>query len=273
MGRIFVVRVGTDTQHYPIRSPIFPDRRFEFVPIPEGEKWESLPIAYKKPMLRYRDIRCFNDVSRSLGDYAGHSALSVAHNDPEFDEMTYGDLCDINSRAANLLDNHRTGRIGARQGDYLFFLARLEEHDGSLFTGQAGLYFVGFFHIAVVLGPIRARITEAQEAIVGRNAHVLRAKAEPGLWNDARRQFWVFKGGRDSERFELALKANWEWLSTIFSDASGCPWHEWQGQTRLQRITSYTRTIRCQLDPTDSEQSDRYAHFWDRIRDHLSRTM
>lgn len=272
MGRIFVVRVGADSSHYSIRSPIFTDKRFEFVPIPEGEKkWEQLPIPHKYPMLRYCDIRCFNDAARNLGEYVGKDAQTVAHNDPEFENMTYGDLCKLYPRARNLIDDDRTGRKGARSGDYLFFLARLEEHDGSYFTGKAGLYFVGYFHIEAVLGPIQAPLTNAEEARIGRNAHVLRVKAEPNLWVDEQRKFWVFKGDPDSVCFRFALEASWEWLSTVFLDAYERPWHEQKGQTPMQRIASYTRTIRCHLDPSDPDQTDRYRLFWDKVHNHLNR--
>ena len=273
MGRIFVVRVGADTQYYPIRSPIFVDERFELVPITEGEKkMDQLPIAHRDPMQRYCDIRCFNtDAAPSLGAYVGKEAQTVAHNDPEFAHMTYGDLCDLNPRARNLIDDPRTERKGAEQGDYLFFLARLEGHDGRHFTGKAGLYFVGYFHIEARFGPIQAPLTNAEEASIGRNAHILRAKAEPDLWVDERRKFWVFKGGPDSVRFRFALEADWEWLSTVFSDAYGRPWHETKGQTLMQRAASYTRTIRCHLDPDNPEQSDYYRRFWDKVHDHLKR--
>lgn len=271
MGRIFVVRVGADSSHYRIRSPIFIDKRFEFVPIPEGEKWEKLPIPHKHPMLRYCDIPCFNNTVRNLGEYVGKDAQTVAHNDPEFVDMTYGDLCDLHSRGVNLIDDTKKGRTGARPGDYLFFLARLEKHDGSHFTGEAGLYFIGYFHIEARLGPIKAPLANAEEARIGRNSHVLRAKAEPDLWFDERRKFWVFKGGPDSVRFTFALEASWEWLSTIFHDAYGRLWHEKKRQTPMQRVASYMRTIRCHLDPDNPEQTDYYRRFWDKVHSHLNR--
>lgn len=267
MGRIFVVRVGADSSHYSIKSPIFANKRFEFVPIPE----EQLPIPHKHPMLRYCDIRCFNDAAYNLGEYVGKDAQTVAHNDPEFENMTYGDQCKLYPRARNLIDDDRTRRKGARKGDYLFFLARLEETDGSHFTGKAGLYFIGYFHIEAVVGPVQAPLANTEEAGIGGNAHILRAKAEPDLWGDEKRKFWVFKGAPDSVRFPFALEANWEWLSTIFRDARGRPWREKKGQTPMQRVASYTRTIRCHLDPDNHEQTDYYRRFWGKVQDHLNR--
>jgi hypothetical protein len=111
MGRILVVRVGAHSSHYSIGSPILTDKRFEFVPIRGGEKkWDQLPILHKYPMLRYCDIQCFNDAARNLGEYVGKDAQTVAHNDPEFESMTYGDLYELYPRARNLIDDDRTGR-------------------------------------------------------------------------------------------------------------------------------------------------------------------
>ena len=268
MNRIFVIRVGADSSHYPIRSPIFKDNRFEFIPIPEGEnnKWRKDPIPHIHPMLRYCEIPCFNDPSRNLGEYVGKHAQTVAHNDPEFTGMTYGDLCKRNPRAINLIDDEK----GAKLGDFLFFLARLEKHDGSNFVDDAGLYFIGYFHIETVCGPIQTPLADLQETRIGTNAHVLRAKAEPNLWVDERSKFWVFKGGPNSVRFPFALEADWEWLHTIFHDAYGRDWKK-NGYTPIQRVASYTRTIRCQLDPDNPEQNDSYQRFWDKVQRNLDK--
>jgi len=269
MNRIFVIRVGADSSNYLIRSPILADNRFEFVPIPEGEKWEQRPIPPKHPMLRYRDIPCFNNAARNLGEYVGKQVQTLAHNDPEFAGMTYGDVCELYPRARNLIDGDN-GRTGVRQGDYLFFLARLVKHDGTHFADDAALYFIGYFHIENVLGPIQLPPDDVEEARIGTNAHVLRAQAE-NSWGDERRKFWVFKGGPDSVRFRFALETNWEWLSTVFHDAYGCLWREKRGHTRMQRVASYTRTIRCQLDPDNPKQNDSYQRFWDKVNRHLNR--
>lgn len=188
----------------------------------------------------------------------------VAHNDPEWETMTYGDLCNTNARASNLKK--------VQTGDYLFFLARLEYHDGSRFTGGGDFYFVGYFHIKSVYPAIDRPLTPAEEIEIGRNAHVLRAKANPSLWADERLKFWVFKGDANSVRFRYALRADWKWLTDIFRDAYGYQWSEKSSQSRLQRIASYTRTIRCQLDPNDPEQKSRYERFWEKVQSHLYST-
>lgn len=278
MNRIFIVRVGADTTYSPIRSsPLFDNGEFEFLPIWEEDS-RRLPIIQRPPMLRYCDIPCFNNPTQTLDRFVLKTwAESTAHNDPEFVTMTYGDLCENSARARNLIDRPKTERIearqGAKKGDYLFFIARLEHHDGDRFMGKgkAGLYFIGYFHLKSDGEPIAKPLSTDREIQIGANAHVLTVKAYPYLWSDKSYKFWVFKGGADSMRFRYALKAEWEWMSKIFRDASQGQWCEKGNQTHLQRMTSYTRTIRCQLDPNDDEQRDCYDRFWDRVWKHVSK--
>lgn len=270
MNRIFVVRVGADTAYYPLRSPLFKDGSFEYMPIWEGEIWEHPPIVYKPPMQRYCEIECFNNPSDRLSKFVPKSWAQVpAHNDPEFMMRTYGDVCQRSSRARNLINDPQKRREGVEPGDYLFFLARLEQYDGNRFVGFGDLYFIGYFHVESICGPIERPLQPADETEIGRNAHVLRVKADVSLWSDERYKFWVFRGGTDSVRFRRALKAEWQWLSQIFSDVHGQPWSEKKGQTLLQRVTSYTRTVRCQLDPSVPQQRDAYGCFWEKIQQHL----
>lgn len=271
MARIFVVRVGADTKHSPVRSPVFRDGRFELVPIVEFDKrLDRFPIVHKKPLQRYCDIACFNyDAGANLGVYAGRKAKDVAHNDPEFEEMTYGDLS--NAKASNLIGSARRAERGTEKGDYLFFLARLEEYDGIRYTGRAGHYFVGYFQVEACFGPKQEPLSDLEEAVIGRNAHVRRAKADPELWSDPERRFWVFKGGPGSVRFMTGLEATWGWMCSVFRDVDGRPWRTMEGKSVEQRIASYTRTIRCHLDPCNADQIDRYDRFWERVHDHLRR--
>ncbi len=270
MNRVFLVRVGADTTYpYPIRSPVFEDNSFEFVPIPEGKKREW-PIPYRDPMLRYCEIRCLNDPKRDLGVYLGKYSHWVAHNDPEFVTKTYGDVCEEYSRARNLIDNPKKRTSGVEEKDYLFFLARLDKHNRQTFTGSYGLYFIGYFHVENVFGPIERPMQPKEDAKIGGNAHVLRAKADPSLWADKRHKFWIFKGNADSVRFHYALETKWDWLSKILRDTQGRPWKKKANQSDLQRITSYTRTIRCHLDPRNIQQRGLYQHFWGEIERHLN---
>lgn len=273
MNRVFVIRVGADTTYSPIKSsPLFDNGEFEFLPIWESSRQQRSPITQRPPMLRYCDIPCFNNPTQTLDRFVPKTwAEKPAHNDPEFITMTYGDLCEKSARARNLIDSPKMERTGAKKGDYLFFIARLEPHNGVRFTGEAGLYFIGYFCVERVWGPIQEPLDRSDDCQIGANAHVLRAKGYPNLWSDEHSKFWVFKGGADSIRFRYALEVEWEWMSSVLRDAKGRFWSKRSTQTTLQRMTSYTRTIRCQLDRDYVEQRDRYERFWERVIEHIAR--
>jgi len=103
------------------------------------------------------------------------------------------------------------------------------------------------------------------------NAHVLRVLAEPTVLDSPKYKFWVFRGGKDSIRFTYALEAEWGWMSTIFTDADGEAWRSLEGLSVQQRIASYTRTIRCHLDPEKPKQASAYDRFWEVVCHHTDR--
>ncbi len=271
MNRIFVVRVGADTGYPRLKSPIFSDRRFELMPIWEEDegRGHKHPIEHKPPMLHYCDIPCFNNprdnlprdnLAKYLVESDQEMSRKAAHNDPEFKTMTYGDLYE-NPRASNLK--------GVELGDYLFFLARLERYNGQTFlAGDWDNYFIGYFHVESITKPMENPLELFQKTNIANNAHVLRAKADPA---NKDYKFWVFGGGQDSHRFNHALEASYDWISTVFKDRHNCDWHEHPQQNKKGRVMSYLRTIRCQIDPSKPGQQDSYKRFFDKIHQHLSR--
>jgi len=132
--RLYVINVGVnanDAQKYQLRSPIFSDRSFEFVPIRESERFSEVGT-----IPRYCDLPSWtgrwNSLARLLPE---KQSKALVHHDPDFEYLTYGDI--PSSRGAALK--------GAEPGDQLWFLARLWEHDGSRFLGGSGFFFVGVF--------------------------------------------------------------------------------------------------------------------------------
>src|SRR5690242_17821333 len=86
-ARAFLANVGANASHR-ARSPIFADRRFELVPIPEAVDLDG------PALVRFGDLRCFNDPDRPLSAYLPPDwRARAAHYDPEFDTNTYGDNC------------------------------------------------------------------------------------------------------------------------------------------------------------------------------------
>ena len=225
-GRIFLANVGVNAGHR-FSSPLFPDGTFEFIPIPEAPDLEGLHV------LRYRDLRSHNSPMPDLADHIPRRLWNkAAHNDPEFETLTYGDNCETSPRAAALKQ--------LEPGDFLFFLARLaRQTDGK--TPSHGFYLIGYFQIDEVLRDVRAQPDSETLRRFGHNAHVRRGLSDTDLWD----RFWVFRGSRRSRRFENAVPITRAIAVELFTSADGSPWHWDKGRTELQVIGSYTRSCRC----------------------------
>ncbi len=136
MTRIFIVNVGDNTDYekdYGLRSPLFPDGTFEFIPIPERSEVTGDIIP------TYKDIKCHNsdDVLTNYLPLETHTFK--VHNDPEFNTYTYGDRTGI-PKSAKL--------TSIQQRDYIFFLAKLVSYQDSVFNPKkAGFYFTGYFYV------------------------------------------------------------------------------------------------------------------------------
>ena len=189
-ARVFMVNVGVNASHGALRSPVFPDGTFEFLPIPEERRlWSPTLPAYPK-------LAAYNDPDKTLADYAPVSRWNDRlHDDPEFRTFTYGD------------DPRRTGRgAGLKScgpGDYIVFLARLVGHDGEdRFVGPAGFYLIGFFRVADVLRDVETYPTGRDFTVFGANAHIRRAAYHARALD----RFWVWKGDPDASlRLPLAV--------------------------------------------------------------------
>ncbi|MDI6807351.1 MAG: hypothetical protein QMD14_06155, partial [Candidatus Aenigmarchaeota archaeon] len=104
--RIFIINVGVNASHGKLKSPIFEDGSFVFVPIPERRN----PTCTLLPTYRSLFANALEYIPESYYDVRVHS-------DPEFETFTYGDYPTKKPRAALLKC--------IEKGDFLFFLARL----------------------------------------------------------------------------------------------------------------------------------------------------
>lgn len=153
------VNVGANTNEPGFRGPIYPDGRFEFVPIPESEPTDgSVPT--------YADLPLETDVS-SVAD-------RPVHFDPEFPELggeryTYGDPYGVKARPLSSLS----------AGEYVFFYATLSpegtDHPAWV-PPDWGAFLVGHFRLArdPVSGDEYAALSPAERAPFASNAHVRR---------------------------------------------------------------------------------------------------
>ncbi|MBM3944014.1 MAG: hypothetical protein FJ317_00790 [SAR202 cluster bacterium] len=244
-GRVYLVNVGANARH-PFCSPLFPDGRFEFLPIPET------PDLPGKHAVRYGNLRSFYDPHDSLTCYLPERWRSVAtHNDPEFDTFTYGDNCETSPRAASLK------RIAP--GDHLLFIASLCAWEDGAATHRHGFYLVGDIEAEDVLANVRARPGREAMERFGRNAHVLRGLTDAKHWDG----FWVFGGSERSRRFQRAVPVTRDIAERLFTSADGSPWRWDGGRTEMQTIGSYTRSCRCVLDPEKPGHAHKLRLLWE----------
>jgi len=228
MNRIFLINVGVNASHGNLRSPIFKDYAFEFIPIPEAGRRVSCPECSTLP--QYKDLTTHNGFDILQIIPKSYHDLRV-HNDPEFVSYTYGDYPSSSPRAANLKK--------ATKGDFLFFLARLVSHDNCSF-GKGGFYLIGYFEIESILKDVKSKPSDAFMYTFSRNAHVRRGLYDQKFWDG----FWVFKGSKRSRRFRRAIPFDKKFCNSVLLDATGKKllWPSHRGE--LQIIGSYTRACR-----------------------------
>lgn len=250
--KLYVANVGvnsTDASRRALRSPIFPDGRFELVPIKEPDQYRDLPGSP-----RYRDLPGWTGREGGLAAFVPERRRSyTAHYDPDFESVTYGDL--LGSRASNL------GEVVP--GDELWFLARLWRFDHGRFAGEGGFFLVGRLavtdnvllsreSVAALAGEVRSRVM--------RNPHWRR-------YDSAGSEGRVLVGDvEESARFECAIPVTPEVAGMIFGgEHRAADDTFWRAREQLfniggtprtfRRFGSITRTVQAFLD--DRRAADR----------------
>ena len=249
--QIYLANVGANLSLFNKRglaSPVFKDRRFEFLPIPADN-----PDLDKSPN-RYRDLRSHYDPAQALTSYIPDRLWDKAvHSSPEFETFTYCDACDVFSRASKLKD--------IEQGDVLLFVAGLRLWIDGKRTSEYDLHLIGGLRIEEALQCEGAPPDERVADRFANNAYVISGR-ETGRWDPIVGN-WLFAGSKDgSRRFDKAVPLNKEICEQVFLDANRAPW--WWGSTKLGRershlevIASHTRTARCFLDTGNPEEAKR----------------
>lgn len=225
--RLFIINVGVNASHGNLKSPIFEDGSFIFIPIPERKINQNLELP------RYRDIlpEALPYIPKSYHDVK-------IHNDPEFTTFTYGDYPTKHPRAALLK------LIKPR--DFLFFLARLVcwSTSENNFTNKAGFYIIGYFHIDYVISEVTIELANEVLISASNNAHVKRGKCNKDKFD----KFWIVKGSHQSSLLPRALPFDRHFASHVMVDRQNQPWTWDQNRTDLQIIGSYTRSCRMITD-------------------------
>ena len=255
--KLYVANVGVNTSHSSgkagLKSPVFPDSTFEFVPIEEDDcfsRAEGIPTYHDLPSWTGR-IRCLAELlPERVRRYR-------AHADPDFEKFTYGDIDTPRAANLNLI----------KPGDQLWFLARLWNHHGTRWTGDHDFYFIGFIEVernlSFAKGTRPADISAKDRKRIENNAHYRRLMAGDREW------FRVLCGKpRRSCRFNRALRVTADVAGLLFGglyDASkdmyigprGIPVKNKNGRPRsFRHFGSITRTIQCFLDSSVPKERD-----------------
>lgn len=230
--KIAIINVGANVSHGSLRSPIFADGTFEFIPIPEG---------YVDGLPRYSSIACRS--GRAIRDFVPVSYLEQAmHNDPEFDTFTYGDVPESNSRAANLK------RLNP--GDSVLFLVRLVHWSEERGWGNGGFYFVGDLVLERIVKKSDLSDNAGLLRSVENNAHVKRWRLNPCL---EPHNFWVFVGSDRSARYHHAVPFDGKMMTDVLWKADGSPVSRKEGMTDNLFIGCNTRACRIIESPSRIE--------------------
>lgn len=115
MRRLFLANVGVNTADGGLRSPIFPDGTFEFVPIREERKF-----AANEMIPTYIELRAWTGRTATLAEYVAPRIQTCrAHADPEF-EATSGRLaqpiCALRPRVISCGSSRACGDTTERLG-------------------------------------------------------------------------------------------------------------------------------------------------------------
>ena len=254
--RLYVVNVGvnmSDAGKRGLRSPVFPNGTFEFVPIKEEARFSQA-----EGIRSYSELPSWTGRARSLADFLPQRVRQYrAHVDPEFETFTYGDILSV--RATNL--------AGIVRGDQLWFLARLWDHDGTRWTGGSGFYFIALIEVEqnrfFAAGSRANGIRPALRERIRNNAHYHRLLAGDTA------AFRVLCGKQAASwRFRRALKVtpkvagvlfggSYDESNGVFRQGSKILTNKNGRPRRFDRFGSITRTIQCFLDSgiADQEQS------------------
>ncbi len=241
MTKICLVNVGANCTHRSLRSALFSNGSFEFIPIPDpclngtkqGLRYNQLPVS--------SDVEICELISK---DYQN----KCAHYDPEFETYTYGDYPTCHARAANLK------RVS--KGDYLFFFARLVPWNKGKFSSNARFAIIGFIEIEKIFKDITRRPPDHEFSQIANNAHVIRGEVNSFFYDG----FWVFKGSPKSMKFSRAVTFDKQLINECgIKDVKGAEIAWSRFSSELAAIGSYFRSSRL-LD--NSKQIDL---LWDKV--------
>ncbi len=239
MPKIAIINVGANAASGTLRSPLFKDRTFEFVPTKTDNP--DTPIGFDT----FAGFKSFG--GRSINEFIPKKLLSESmHNDPEFVTHTYGDTPESEPKSSTLKSSPRAFNLKKlNKGDTLYYLARLVEWD-NVTWGKAGFYLIGKLVLDKIIKKSDLEKNPTLIPTVQNNAHVKRwlIKPEAEPWN-----FWVLVGSDQSKRFIHAVPFDKNIVQKALLAGNGTPIKWDSDKTDLQTIGSSTRACRI-IDDT-----------------------
>ena len=232
MSKIFLINIGANTGHASVaRGPIFEDATWAYLPFP------------------HRNIKEGKSYPENARNFIRNIGLNETHSDPDWKNLTYGDLVQ-NRRAAAL--------NGAHEGDVLLFwglLWRNLTHDWSGWTGERAWYLFGAITIEEILDagqkPSDVKILN-NRVRAAENVHACKGKVGDGQK--------VFIGCKKrSQRFEKAVDLGIYKNSGLLFQAIRTAAGENISWTSKPKWNSVTRPVREIFDssvPNSGKQAD-----------------
>lgn len=235
-GNIFIKNVGANTSHpKENQSLLFGNNTFEFFPILERRGYPDVTTI--------GELKQFNNSGEVLTKLPRYSTLHTSdrvHNDPEFDNFTYGS------------GKPDVGLDSLYINDFLFFIARLVPEN----IVDAKFALIGFLEIDYVLSQIDDPMLN--DPSFSNNEHIKRYHAY------FTKGFTVYRGSKNSRRFEKAVIVDRKFVEEAYIlDAYKNPWNWGKHKTDLAAIGSYTRRARLHIEP--KFEPERAQRFWKKV--------
>jgi hypothetical protein len=186
--KVVMLRVGIDSGSGGIQGPLFKDRTFEFIPIPNNKNEGQTAM---NPGERRAYGNTIGKHGRPLIEYFPESRqpkmrCQSIHADPEFETFTYGDPTRPKS-SLRLLE----------EGDMLIFYCGLE---GWGFECDPALYLMGYFEI-LKAGIAAYFDPNAIRDLFSNNFHVM----HQDLFKEQEHQLVLVKGSGESRLLNKAV--------------------------------------------------------------------
>jgi Nucleotide modification associated domain 3 len=188
---VVLLRVGIDSGTGGAHGALFPDRSFEYIPIPDGSRLDERTYGNTLG-------RCGRPLVELLPvSMRGRMANQSMHLDPEFETYTYGDP-----------SVPKAGLRRLQQGDLLVFYVGLQEPGR-----QPALHLIGYFEVA--RAGLASTFTDQElKTHFTANFHV----RHMSLFVEQYQRLVLVKGGDGSRLLKRAVK-----ISEVSVDRAGKP--------------------------------------------------